>query len=808
MKQRILLFSLCCTMLCGCAGQGQDDKEQLSQIRQEVSDIEEGRVGDEIPVTRAMAAKMITLAFYTQKELKEISHEKKFKDVKEDAWYTPYVYGVADLGFMKGDDEGFHPDELVTLYQTQVLMDTLNPDSKAKIKLTEDTKNKPVSYSLWVQVFQDALKGRRAEDSVYSYGFLEKELVVLEKQEPDVWLTTEGVIHTEGYDMDIYQGMKLKVLLKQDELITLIEVKEKNALIENVGFSFAEQGIEIDTGYGKMYYAYEGEDITEKHGIGDIQLENGVVVQVIPAIKIEKETIKKANDSELYLEPRGKVLWDDNFKVYAEKKGILIPKSVAHLICGTDIADFYMQGDKVCVAVIRRWADIQNIRVLLSNTGFKGYHHDTVDITANEDFTVSFGTESKEMKQGEHFLLTEKEDGGVFTSPRIQLQCKNKGIFTLHSISKGGTAPNYEGKIEIEKTKDGYVLVNELPFEDYLKGVVPSEMPISFGVEALKVQAVSARSYGYNQFYTNRFGIFGAHVDDSVGCQVYNGYSDIPLATQAVEATKGMCVAYGNKIVNANFFSTSAGFTANSGEVWASKGGKEFPSQNRNYLVCKNQGIEKDYGNLSKEENMKVFVKDSIKDGYDIGSPWFRWNVTIPYKDLNAIISSGIQEIWNGNRNLIQTLQVDGSWKFGGLDDVGAVQDISVVKRGEGGNAMVLEVKGEKQTFRISTEYAIRKVLRPARQGDGQDIVMQCCDESTRKNMNLLPSGFFVIEEKRGDDGTLENVTLYGGGNGHGVGMSQYGAKKMGEKGFTYDEILEHYFCGAKVCKVIPDYNP
>ena len=83
-------------------------------------------------------------------------------------------------------------------------------------------------------------------------------------------------------------------------------------------------------------------------------------------------------------------------------------------------------------------------------------------------------------------------------------------------------------------------MINEIDIEDYLKKVVPSEMPVSFGVNALKCQAVCARSYAYTQLTNNYYSEYGAHIDDSVSFQVYNNTYDSAESDEAVIATDGM----------------------------------------------------------------------------------------------------------------------------------------------------------------------------------------------------------------------------------------------------------------------------
>ena len=113
--------------------------------------------------------------------------------------------------------------------------------------------------------------------------------------------------------------------------------------------------------------------------------------------------------------------------------------------------------------------------------------------------------------------------------------------------------------IEVKAEEGGLVLINELYLEDYLKKVVPSEMPASYEKEALKAQAVCARTYAYRQIQGNAYGQYGAHVDDSTNFQVYNNISTSERTDQAVNETCGQMLFYNDKPIEAFYYSTSCG---------------------------------------------------------------------------------------------------------------------------------------------------------------------------------------------------------------------------------------------------------
>lgn len=120
----------------------------------------------------------------------------------------------------------------------------------------------------------------------------------------------------------------------------------------------------------------------------------------------------------------------------------------------------------------------------------------------------------------------------------------------------------YGGSMEVRCLGDGYTLVNSLPLERYLQDVVPSEMPASYEPEALKAQAVCARSYACIQLLRGDLAEYGAHIDDSTAYQVYNRVTDADAAREAVIATQGEVLSYQGNIVEAYYFSTSMGYTA------------------------------------------------------------------------------------------------------------------------------------------------------------------------------------------------------------------------------------------------------
>ncbi|HAU32088.1 MAG: SpoIID/LytB domain protein [Desulfotomaculum sp. 46_296] len=138
----------------------------------------------------------------------------------------------------------------------------------------------------------------------------------------------------------------------------------------------------------------------------------------------------------------------------------------------------------------------------------------------------------------------------------------------LIRIYSGETSARYRGNLEIRPDNQGLTVINELPFEEYIYGVLPSEMPSAWPAEALKAQAVAARSYSIAQLRS--YSKYGFDLLASQTSQVYKGFDwENPATNSAVQATSGQIMTYRGKAVDAVFHSSSGGYTENSEDIWS-----------------------------------------------------------------------------------------------------------------------------------------------------------------------------------------------------------------------------------------------
>ena len=192
-------------------------------------------------------------------------------------------------------------------------------------------------------------------------------------------------------------------------------------------------------------------------------------------------------------------------------------------------------------------------------------------------------------------------------------------MITVHSLERAQGMPVYPGHMEITEESDGLLLLNEVDLEEYLKRVTPSEMPPTYELEALKAQAVCARTYAWRQIQGNAYSTYGAHVDDSTNFQVYNNTLTFDSTDTAVNETFGQLLEYNGDPIEAFYYSTSDGHGTD-GSVWGAD------ASNTPYLRAVTINNKAKKLDLTSNEAFESFIKDENTDAYDSDFPMFRWN--------------------------------------------------------------------------------------------------------------------------------------------------------------------------------------
>lgn len=365
------------------------------------------------------------------------------------------------------------------------------------------------------------------------------------------------------------------------------------------------------------------------------------------------------------------------------------------------------------------------------------------------------------------------------------------GKVILQNVSRNQGIPAYRGTIEVMNTGKGLAVINEVLLEEYLYSVVPSEMPASYPAEALNAQAVCARTYAYKHMLHAGLPKYGAHVDDSTGYQVYNNIAEQEAATTAVKETYGQILFWeeGDAPADTYYYSTSCGVGSDA-DVWSVESGGS-PAYLTSHLINRTEMAKMD---LTREEDFARFICSKNVDDYEVSESWYRWQYEKESIDSDTICQR-LKERYQANPSGILTLQEDGTYKSEDVKAWNHILNLEITERGAGGVAKELLLTTDKETYLIFTEYNIRYILC-----DGETKVFRQ-DGSQASAPTLLPSGFFLLETVK----EKENVVGYyltGGGYGHGVGMSQNGARNMAAEGRTAQQILAFFYQGCLLLNV------
>ncbi len=252
-------------------------------------------------------------------------------------------------------------------------------------------------------------------------------------------------------------------------------------------------------------------------------------------------------------------------------------------------------------------------------------------------------------------------------------------------------------------------VINLLPMEMYLYGVVPREMPHSWPEEALKAQAVAARGFAVASL--KKYAEFGFNFCSTVHSQVYGGFEAEQSSTnRAVDLTKGQIITYNGHLAIPYYHSSSGGRTESSENIWT---------------------------------NSVPYIR-GVSDEYSLNSPHTEWEVALEKEEIESILKKNQYQI-------------------------GELENLYVAEISENGRVLSFMVEG----------------------ADGKKELIK---QESRSLLGLR-SSWFEVEY----DDANETYFFNGKGYGHGIGMSQFGAKGMAEEGYRYKDILKHYYTGVRI---------
>ena len=371
------------------------------------------------------------------------------------------------------------------------------------------------------------------------------------------------------------------------------------------------------------------------------------------------------------------------------------------------------------------------------------------------------------------------ENGGLLWNDKVYRQLTftpetDDASFTMQDVVIGKDyhwerreAQTFRGALRLVVDEGNIVCINEIDIEDYLVSVISSEMSATCSNEFLKASAVISRSWllaqmekrhqlgtGSHDFFTftktdtelirwhdrEDHTIFDVCADDH--CQRYQGITRAsrPEVEAAVRATCGQVLTYDGEICDARFSKCCGGRTEEFEACWEDK--------HHPYL----ESIEDPFCDTHDPEILREVLNDYDQETTDFHD----WTETIEQADAQRFIENQLKLTF------------------------GHIMDLVPVQRGKSGRIVRLKIIGSERTMTIGKELEIRSALSES---------------------HLKSSNFEVERQDIDADGVPARFVLHGNGWGHGVGMCQIGAAVMGHKGYTYEQILTHYYKGAEITK-------
>ena len=342
-------------------------------------------------------------------------------------------------------------------------------------------------------------------------------------------------------------------------------------------------------------------------------------------------------------------------------------------------------------------------------------------------------------------------DGQEYNQDEVEIT-SGKNLLQVNTTSNPQAARIFGGSLELQPNSHGeFSLVNHVPLEIYLRGVVPYEIGANAPAQAVAAQTIIARTYALRNL--RRFEADGYQLCATVHCQVYKGLNDAnPTSDRAIAQTAGLVLTYDNELIDALYSSTTGGITAGFEDTW---NGAERP-----YLQPVIDA-PKPFWDLNKyplnnEKTFRHFI--SLNQGFnETGRRGvFRWHKTRSIKDLNRDLQKYLKKTRHP------------------LADFKTIESMKVHRRSRSGRILTLAIETDLGKLQLHKN-EIRSALEPPR------------------------STFFYLQPMYSDTKQLNGYAFIGGGFGHGVGLSQYGSYNLANLGWSAERILAFYYPQTKI---------
>jgi len=436
------------------------------------------------------------------------------------------------------------------------------------------------------------------------------------------------------------------------------------------------------------------------------------------------------------------------------------------------------------------------IRVGITTNDLTGKTHTSALFSGLRPLTVEVGNNSNDLRRfplrpgatlsvkalGSKLVLSGTPDGPRVVTGPIKVKPANPGsAICLPSLSRaqgtGSRAPSYRGEMEVSAVNGKLRLILISDLEDYLQGVLASEIPSSYQLEAIKAQAVAARTYALRPRISHEPENFQV-CDSYLCCQYFVGITSgiSHQHEKAIEETRNQVLVYQEKPILALFSSCAGGHTESYENCFSDPITGQFPAPALPYLKGVAEGkLPQEFPRETALRQLWNLEKPDTCDGW---SPHFRWQVRLSDSALEGHMHHVVATML-ADPEFEPFIKSPPSGQFGHIDR------FEIPRRGVSGVAVEMIVQTSTGPWSIQKELVIRSAFK------NPDL-----------NLSRLKSARIFLDQRRNKLGLLSELTISGLGWGHGVGLQQTGAQGLALQGKAYREILGHYFAGATIASV------
>ena len=638
------------------------------------------------------------------------------------------------------------------------------------ITYTQKGDSKIIERADWNKIYDQILGLLDVEGKVKKNTYL---ILKSDGQKGEV-VTQEGTCHVSIEQAGLQERMAYQCYVYEGNIIGVAGICKEDVMLPNVYVTGVEQKT-LSFLYGGNFYQTDLENVVDGFSgvVCDLHYKNGAITGIDKKQETITGNLLTLDENKIEIEGYGQLKRQKALPVY-QTYGTVAEKSISDIVIGNMNVTYVVAKDEVCAILLNQPANLSNIRVLLLNG--KSVYREQVRITCDAPFSATCGDTTVPLEAGTVFDPATVLNGT--TDGYVRVDDANAAELFLTDENGKRISYGYDGTFEVRHYEEGYIVINDVPIEQYLYQVVTSEMPSGYQVEALKAQAVCARSYAYRQLLQSNYAMYGAHVDDSTNYQTYNKQEHTEIAKTVVDATCGEIMDCNGEIVEAFYFSTSCGTTEND-HIWGDTMTTDYP-----FLKTIHVAGDAATPAFSDETVFYQYITGKDDSCFDHDSHYFRWNTTAKLTEEDAEAIRGVittrKEIKPEN---IVITDLDGKEKDN-MSGMGNLLAVRTNGRANSGAVLELLLSYENGKVHVKTEYNIRRVL-------GCMVgKIHLCDGTSVEDVTLLPSVYFTM----GYDEATGTYPIYGGGYGHGVGMSQNAAEGMAKQGYSYRDILNFFF--------------